>query len=954
MRSIFYSFLLYLSLQSSLLAQVVTTIPQFATVDDSLIVLFHADRGSKGLMGYTGDVYAHTGYNTATSKWLGVIADWEENIEKAKLENIGTDLWKLVIGDVYAFYNASRSVKITGLSFVFRSATGFPSGREEGDGDIFLDFYEAGLSLYLASPQVSHEFDDPERAPVFTAKEDTIHFKAYGVAIGSQVSDLHISINGNVVAQTTEDSLLYDFIAADFENGFHTAKVVTRDTSNRADSSVFSIVVNPDIVTAPLPSGTVDGVNIKDNSVVFSLFAPFKDFVYVIGDFNDWKTSPEYMMKRHTTSPDQRRFWLELDGLDPNTEFAFQYYVDGRTRIADPYTQKILDPWNDWEISSSTYPGLRTYPTGKTSQIASTFKINQETYEWQAEGFTAPANTDLVIYELLPRDFVAAHDFSTIEDSLDYLHNLGVNAIELMPINEFEGNNSWGYNPSFYFAVDKYYGPANDLKSLVDAAHKRGMAVIIDMVLNHSYGQSPLVRLYEADMNINPWYNEQSNFENPDAQWGYDFNHESEATRAFVKRVLSYWLTEFQVDGFRLDFTKGFSNTYHPLSDSWGSLYDPPRIANLKRIAEEVWQVNPVAYMILEHLAENSEETELANYGMMMWGNMNYNYNEATMGYNESGKSNFSGASYQTRGWEEPHLVAYMESHDEERLMFKNLQYGNSSGDYSVKDMNTALDRMKLAGAFFFTIPGPKMIWQFGELGYDYSIDYNGRLGKKPIRWDYLQDEWRRDLYDVWSALTILKQHEAFQSTDFSLGVSTALKRIRIDHSSMDVFVIGNFDVNSTTTAANFQHAGTWYDYFTGVSVDVSDPAMEMTFAPGEFHIYTTVPLPVPETKAATEVAENDATIELEFQLLQNYPNPFNPETSIPFSLKENSYVSLKIYDLLGHEIRALVHAPLAAGSHEITWDGRDSSGSPVAGGVYFIRIQAREFTAVKKAVLLR
>ncbi|KAA3656052.1 MAG: T9SS C-terminal target domain-containing protein [Calditrichaeota bacterium] len=415
-------------------------------------------------------------------------------------------------------------------------------------------------------------------------------------------------------------------------------------------------------------------------------------------------------------------------------------------------------------------------------------------------------------------------------------------------------------------------------------------------------------------------------------------------------------MTEFQVDGFRLDFTKGFSNTYHPNSgsESWGSLYDPPRIATLKRIADEVWQVNPGAYMILEHLAENSEETELANYGMMMWGNMNYNYNEATMGYNDGGKSNFAGASYKSRGWENPHLVAYMESHDEERLMFKNLQYGNSSGDYSVKDLNTALDRMKLASAFFFTIPGPKMIWQFGELGYDFSIDYNGRLGKKPIRWDYLQDEWRRDLYDVISALTTLKQYDAFRSTDFTLGVSTSLKRIRINHSSMDVFVIGNFDVSTVTTAANFPQAGTWYDYFTGESIDVSDPAMEMIFAPGEFHIYTTVALPVPQTKIATAVAENTETIELDYQLLQNYPNPFNPETIIPFSLKENSTVSLKVYDLLGREIRILVNAPFAAGSHEIKWDGRDYSGSPVAGGVYFIRIQASEFNAVKKAVLLR
>ena len=113
-----------------------------------------------------------------------------------------------------------------------------------------------------------------------------------------------------------------------------------------------------------------------------------------------------------------------------------------------------------------------------------------------------------------------------------------------------------------------------------------------------------------------------------------------------------------------------------------------------------------------------------------------------------------------------------MESHDEERLMFKNLTYGNSSGSYSIKNFNVALNRMKLAGAFFFTVPGPKMIWQFGELGYDVSIDFNGRVGEKPVRWNYLGDDRRTNLYKVYAALTKLKtDYEAFSTTNFTLDV---------------------------------------------------------------------------------------------------------------------------------------------------------------------------------------
>ena len=105
--------------------------------------------------------------------------------------------------------------------------------------------------------------------------------------------------------------------------------------------------------------------------------------------------------------------------------------------------------------------------------------------------------------------------------------------------------------------------------------------------------------------------------------------------------------------------------------------------------------------MILEHFAENSEEIAFSNANFLLWGNLNFNYNEATMGYHEDGKSDFSWISYKKRGWQDPHLVGYMESHDEERLMFKNLSFGNTFGSYSVKNLNTALERISLAASFF-------------------------------------------------------------------------------------------------------------------------------------------------------------------------------------------------------------------------------------------------------------
>ena len=193
--------------------------------------------------------------------------------------------------------------------------------------------------------------------------------------------------------------------------------------------------------------------------------------------------------------------------------------------------------------------------------------------------------------------------------------------LNLMPVNEFEGNESWGYNPSFYFAADKYYGPKNDLKRFIDECHKRDIAVILDIVLNHSYGRSSFVRLYSSGdfgppTEENPWYNVIS--PNPVFSWGYDFNHESEQTKQLVDRINKYWLEEYKFDGFRFDFTKGFTNT-----PGDGGSFDQSRINILKRMADNIWEVDSSAYVILEHFAPNSEEQVLSDYGMMIWGNLN-------------------------------------------------------------------------------------------------------------------------------------------------------------------------------------------------------------------------------------------------------------------------------------------------------------------------------------------
>lgn len=590
------------------------------------------------------------------------------------------------------------------------------------------------------------------------------------------------------------------------------------------------------------PAGIRDGINYSSDQtkVTLSLLAPGKEQVYVAGDFNNWQTSDEYLMKK-----DGEHFWLTISNLIPQKEYVFQYLIDGHIRVGDPYCEKISDPWDDQYIPESVYPGLIPYPAGKAEGRASVLQTGQTSHIWQNTNYSIPEKEELVIYELLIRDFTEEGTYKAVREKLDYLQQLGVNAIEFMPFSEFEGNSSWGYNPCYYFAPDKAYGTEEDLKELIDACHQRGMIVIQDIVLNHAYGTNPMVMMYWDQANNrpatnNPWFNTVS--PNTSFSWGYDFNHESTYTKQFVDSATSYWMTEYKVDGFRFDFTKGFTNT-----PGDGSGYDASRIAILKRIAGQVWKVNPEAMVILEHFADNAEEKELIAWqdGMLIWGNANYNFNEATMGYHENGKSDFSWASWQNRGFSKPGLVTYMESHDEERLMYKNLTYGASSGSYSVKNLSTALNRNAMAAAFFFSLTGPKMIWQFGELGYDISIDENGRTGEKPVKWNYFDDTNRKKLFDVYAAMIRLRdQFPVFTSGTETLNLNGELKSIQLALNNHHITLIGNFGLTQQTMTVPFQHTGTWYEFFSGGTLTVSSSPVTVTLGPGEYRLYSDQDLP--------------------------------------------------------------------------------------------------------------
>ena len=544
------------------------------------------------------------------------------------------------------------------------------------------------------------------------------------------------------------------------------------------------------------------------------------DWCYVIGDFSGWQRQSEYAMKRDDAAG---CWWYTFTGVDPDREYMFQYYLgkkDGTaTKVHDPYTEIVYDGYNDKYITSTTYPDLPAYPEG-TSGLVSAFKVNKDSYSWQNTSFSVSDPDDIVIYEMHFRDFTSTGDINGAMEKLDYLQALGVNAIELMPVQEFEGNDSWGYNPCSYFALDKAYGTRRMYREFVDACHSRGIAVLVDVVYNQATGAHPYAKLYwDATNNKtasnNPWFN-------VDAPHPYsvfhDWNHEFELTREHVKKSLRYLIEEYRVDGFRFDLTKGFTNKNS--TESTASNYDQSRIDILKDYNNAIREVKSDAIVILEHFCAQDEEKALAQAGMKVWRNMNNAYCQAAMGF--SSDSDFSGL---WTGSSMPFgsYVGFMESHDEERTAYKSKAYGNSA----IKgNLSARMKREALNAAFFLTVPGPKMLWQFQELGYDESIETGGRTGKKPLHWEYYEDADRKALYDTYAKLLKFRREnpELFRSdASFSWKVGTGNwsngRTITCSAGSKGLIVAGNFDLSAREVTVTVPE-GNWKNYFTGEMVE--------------------------------------------------------------------------------------------------------------------------------------
>ena len=913
MRTICQTIVLYCCLLLPTFGQIsspVVTQPAFPTADAEVTIIFDLklakDGRAKALLGKTDDVFLWSGAGRTEDSDAFEFrpagqTEFSKPFAPGKMTALGNDRWQIKLVP-RTYFGVPANTPIRRLGLLLKSG----DGKAQTE-DLFVRIYANGLNLSRLEPTQKDFYVDPNQSL-------TVRYRA------SQRVSMTLTVAGQIVVTAPDQDSLRAVVPTGTQPGVRRTVILNATTAvlptSESVADTFYFTVKPQPTLAALPANVVDGINYVapggtgPGKATLVLYAPKKSFVYLLGEFNNWTIDPAYLMKR---TPDGNRYWIELPNLMTG-ETAFQYLVDGTIGVADPYAEKILDRNNDRFIPATTYPNLKAFPEKAQGNTVSVLQPGQVPFAFQTTTFQRPAVNTMVVYELLVRDFVQNRNYQTLTDSLAYLKRLGINTIELMPINEFSGNDSWGYNPTFYFAPDKAYGTKDALKRFIDAAHKQGIAVVLDIVLNQADYEFPYVKMYWAGdrpSTDSPYFNQQAT--HPFSVF-FDFNHESADTKTFVDRVCRFWLQEYKIDGFRFDLSKGFTQkeTGNNVA-AWGA-YDPSRVAIWKRIYDQIRTVDPTAYVILEHFADNREEKELADYGMLLWGNHNGDYRGAT----RSGQGNFEGISYQKRDFQRPNLIGYAESHDEERIVYDLRQNGSTQGSYTIKALPTALDRAKLAAAFMLLVPGPKMIWQFGELGYDLSINAcaNGtisdgcRTDAKPVRWEYYQDADRRKLFNVYAELIKLKTTvSTFATTDFTTDFGGVVKRLTLRGILGTVFLIGNFDTKPLTINAGFPAIGKWYHFFSGQEINVLGANQTVTLEPGAFHLYSTTKLPTPQAGlvpfAVVPGVVTAIEPEADGQLLVS-PNPADTEVVVDLNSPYRGAVEFSLRDAGGRTVRTV------------------------------------------------
>ncbi|MDE6346353.1 MAG: hypothetical protein K2L55_06765 [Muribaculaceae bacterium] len=784
----------------------------------NVVLTFNAaESGVAGLQGLSTDLYVHIGVNTNLSpdSWT-YTSKWGDNAEKYKLKRTAANTFQLTLGDLRTYFGVTNAAEhITKICIIARNAAG-----NVQTSDQFIEVYPEGLYVSLTTSPASTTITKATEITFTASATQSANLKIY-------VDDKEVKSASNATTLTYTQT----FSTPGVQNN---VKAVASNSNGTKEVTVPVLYVKAS-EQQNYPGGTPKQGAVKnaDGSVTFCIAAPGKSSVIIVGSWDNYQALSTNTMKYQDYNG-YRYFWHTVKGLDNSTYYPYYYLVDGKYKVSDPYAHLVLDHLSDKWLEEDVFADRPRYPYSQFDDtMLAVYKGDMhDTYNWKVKNFKVTNPNSLVIYELLFRDFTGTSNTAdgTIRKAIDkipYLNELGVSAVELMPVMEFDGNNSWGYNTNSYMALDKSYGSPDDLKEFIDKCHQCGIAVILDIVFNHTPGLHPWYAMYDAG--TSPFYNKTAPH---DYSVYEDIRQEYPLVEQHWVDVLTHWLTNYKVDGFRFDLVKGLgdSNSYGKGTEA----YNQSRIDRMIRLHAAMKKVNPNVIHINELLASAEEEKPLGNDGQYQWNNQNgnaINYvskKAANLRYFNSAECSRPVCS----------TVDYAQSHDEQWVGFKANKTGVG-----------ATTRCKLQGSMAAQLmmsPGPKMIWQFDELGYDYELkDGLPRTDPKPIPpASYYNSPARKGLMQNYTDLNWMRRSnpEMFDKdvTPVYTGFnqSTGARSIRLTKGDKEIIAFINPGSSNATvtvsatklTASNSNLLSASKDFTptlngTGTSVSVSVPA---------------------------------------------------------------------------------------------------------------------------------
>lgn len=536
------------------------------------------------------------------------------------------------------------------------------------------------------------------------------------------------------------------------------------------------------------------------SSIEFNLFAPRNKAAALIGSFSDWQEIP---MEKGEDGYFRASVELE-DGV-------YQY----KFRVQTKSPQFELDQWVDvidpyaTDVDENAQVGITRVKDGK--RIV-------DTYVWQHDDTPLPENKELIVYEMHVADFTGGEidsdkrgKYLDAIEKLDYLSELGINAIELMPLNEYAGEYNWGYKVRHFFATESSYGSTEDLKRFVDECHARGIRVFIDGIYNHTDEECPLMLI-----DRNYWYYEHMHYpEDPNNYWGPEFKYDNYDEKLdvkpawkFVGDVVRYWVQEYHIDGIRFDAVRQLAN-YEFLN--W-----------LATQAKKNAAPRPF-YNIAEHIPDTSNVTAPEGPLDACWHeSFRYFVIPHTCGETFDLKNLKQVLDPKQQGYATAiNVINYLESHDRERV-FREL------GDRGIFD-EAAFGRAKLAAVLLMTAMGVPMLWMGEEFG-EHKRKSKTVTQPKKIAWPLLEREENRGLFEYYKRLiTLRKQNPAIQSDNIEFfhenPDAKVLAYLRWNDTGNRVVVIINFSKQLLAgyQVPNFPATGKWQEWLSNSQFEAKD-----------------------------------------------------------------------------------------------------------------------------------